>query len=394
MKRAPRTAAVVVGLLALFVMAPRILGGGEAITSAAPDFSLEVDTEPAANTGDSLGPTDSCRQVNVGRSFQVDLVAKDAPPLFGVEVSFLYAPEILRISAIQVDSGLFLGKKQGSSLFNLSEATPDEDGSYRAFAADLSITGPSGNGTVFRLTLEAKATGTSPFEIASDDPETFFNEGPIVPDTEGASLTPLLAGAEIRVDTQEPCPGSGPPPTPTEEPPPAPTPPEKPPSAPTPTTTPDETGETPQDTDDTSGMTPTPETELLEDVGSEDSELVVEDATVFQPGDVIQLEDEKLQVISVSDDVLQVERGVEGTEAAEHSGGVTVSKVGDQNQATDDEAETPEEPVTAVGGTGTDGSSGTDLTGMPWVAVWATLGGLAVAGSGGALIRLRLRRTR
>jgi hypothetical protein len=396
MNRALWMTVVAAALLPLLLVAPHILGSGGAVTSAAPDFSLEVDTDPTGNTGDSLGPTEVCRQVSVGQSFDVDVVAKEAPPLFGVEVSLLYDPAVLRITAIQVDSGLFLGKTEGSSTFNFSNPTPDEDGDFRAAAADFKNTGPSGNGTVFRLTLQAKAEGTSPFRIATDDPETFFNEGPVVPDTQNNPLTPLLSEGEIRVGQQGPCPASEPPPDTGDQP--TPTPEEPPPDTgdqptPTPEDTPGETDGTPGTTEDT------PQTKVLEDVSAEDSELVVEDATVFQPGDIVQIEDEKLRVISASDGLLRVERGVEGTEAAEHSGDLTLVKVDDEMEAaeTDDDSVTSFESSTGASATGSDSSdssSGTDLTEMPWVAVWATLGGLAVAGSGGALIWARQRRRR
>ena len=294
-----------VALCLVVTAVARIVVDGEPVAGAAPDFSLEVDTDPAANTGDSLGPTEFCRQVSVGQNFQVDIVAKDAPPLFGVEVSLRYDPAVLRITAIQVDSGLFLGKKLGSSTFSFSNPTPDEDGDYRAAAADFKNTGPSGSGTIFRLTLVAKVAGISPLQIPADDPSTFYFEGPVVPDTNNNPLTPLLSGGEIRVGQQEPCPASGPPPI---------EPPEPPPDAgnlptPNPEGTPGETGGTPQAT------AGTPETELANNVAAGDSDLPVKDSTVFQPGDIVQVDDEKMRVISISDNLLRVERGVEGTEA-------------------------------------------------------------------------------
>ena len=385
MNRALWMAVVAVALLSLLFVAPHILGSGGAVTRAAPDFSLEIDTDPTGNTGDSLGPTEVCRQVSAGQSFDVDVVAKEAPPLFGVEVSLLYDPAVLRITAIQVNSGLFLGKLADSSIFNFSNPTPDEDGEFRAAAAEFRNAGPSGDGAVFRLTLQAKAEGTSPFRIATDDPETFFNEGPVVPDTDNNPLAPLLSDGEIRVGQQGPCPASEPPPTPPQP-------------TPTPEDTPGEPTPTPEDTpgeaDGTPGtMEDTPQTKLIEDVSDEDTELVVADAEVFKPGDIIQLEDEKLRVISASDGILRVERGVEGTEATEHSGDLTLVKVDDEMEAagTDDDSVTAHHPSS---GTGSDSSSGTDLTEMPWVAVWAALGVLAAAGSGGALLWARQWRRR
>lgn len=383
MRQALWMAIMAVALLAALTAALRMPGGGPTVTRAEPDFSLQVDTTPEGNTGDTLGPTEFCRQVGSGESFRVDIVAKDAPGLFGVEVGILYDPKVLKIASTQVDSGLFLGKKQGSNVVNFSYSR--SDGHYRAVGFDFNNTRPSGNGTVFRLTLEAKAAGISPLEFALNDPTTFFDEGPVIPDpnqpTGQPGLTPVLRGGEIRVGQQAPCPSSPPPSSqPTVTPTPAP------PGnggAPEPTATPKPTGVTPKPTP------MTPQTKLLEDVGVQDSQLVVEDGEVFQPGDIIQVGEEKMRVISASSNVLQVERGVEGTEATEHRGGATVVKV-------DDEAEesTPRAGTTGAGGVDSGGGSGTDLTDMPWLAVWATLGGLATAGgAGGALwvVRRRMR---
>ena len=375
MRQALRMAAIAVVLLAALIAAPSILDGGASVTRAEPDFSLEVDTEPTGNTGDAVGPTEFCRQVSVGQSLTVDVVTKDAPGLFGIEVGILYDPQVLQITGIQVDSGLFLGKVPGSNVVNFSRSYSDDH--YRAQGFDLNNTRPSGNGTVFRLTLETKVSGISPFEFALDDPTTFFFEGPVIPDpnqpTGQPGLTPLLRGGEIRVGQQAACPGSAPPST-----------------EPTLTPTPASPGDGGLEPTATPTPTPgTPNTKLLADVGARDSELVVGDGEVFLPGDIIQVGEEKMRVISASSNLLQVERGVEGTEATEHRGGATVVKV-------DDEAEesTPRAGTTGAGGVDSGGGSGTDLTGMPWLAVWATLGGLAIAGGGGALIRLRLRRMR
>ncbi len=65
-------------------------------------------------------------------------------------------------------------------------------------------------------------------------------------------------------------------------------------------------------------------TRLVEDVGAQDSELVVQDATGLEPGDFIDVGAEKLRVISASGNRLEVERGIEGTEAAEYSVGTGV----------------------------------------------------------------------
>ena len=58
---------------------------------------------------------------------------------------------------------------------------------------------------------------------------------------------------------------------------------------------------------------------LGETVAADKRELPVEDAgDLFKRGDVVQIFDEKMNVISASGDTLEVERGVEGTKAVKH----------------------------------------------------------------------------
>ncbi len=307
MKKALALAAAV-GFLAAAGGLPVMPGGGGRSSSAAPDFSLEVDTGPVGNTNDALGPTETCLQVNAGESFLVDIVAKEAPPLFGVEISILYDPQVLRVKSVQVDGGLFLGKIPGSNVTNFSYAR--NDGDYRAAAADMSITGPSGSGTVFRLTLEATGAGASLLQIPTDDPATFFNEGPVVPDTHNNPLSPALAGGEVRVGQQEPCAAGTSPPAPVRP----------------------------------SDLPASPEPEPTDDATPE-------------PG-----------------------------------ASATPGTIGQTPQAT--ATATPDEPETAPEKASKDEDSGSDLTKMPWLALWVALGGLGLGGGGGALLRLLLRRMR
>jgi len=58
---------------------------------------------------------------------------------------------------------------------------------------------------------------------------------------------------------------------------------------------------------------------LLDDVGSDETELPVKDAGEgFKAGDIVQVGGERMRVTSASGDLLRVERGVDGTEAGAH----------------------------------------------------------------------------
>lgn len=309
-----------IGLLALVAAAAGLLTGTGAEVARAQGFSLEIDTGPLGNTGAALSPTETCVAVGAGESFVVDVVAKEAPGLAGVEISINYNPQVLRVTGIQV-RGLLLDKNPGANIINLSGPTPDEDGSYRPAAFDFNDTRPGGNGTVFRLTLETKAAGTSPLQIPTDDPSTFFDEGPVIPDpnqpTGQPGFTPQLAGAEVRVG-QACSPGTAPP-------------------APV---RPEEIGFV---SEPPPGTEPTP--------GPESS-----------PGPA----------------------ATTTPAAAERT---PVASVTPREDGSDEEG-------TSLGGSGSGGDSGTDLTDMPWLALWVALGALAIGGGGGALLRLLARRMR
>ncbi len=312
---APTTA---VGLLAIVAGAAGIITGSAGVSRAQQNFSLEIDTGPIGNTADALGPTETCVAVGAGESFVVDIVAKDAPPLSGVEISLNYNPQVLRITNVQANPGLFLGKNPGANVISLSGPVPDEDGSYRPAAFDFGDSLPGGNGTVFRVVLETKAAGISPLQIPADDPSTFFDEGPVIPDPNSPpfgqpGLTPLLAGGEVRVG--EACPaGAASPPAPAR---------------------PGELGV---------GAQPTPE------VTPGPGEAPTPSPTERTPV----------------------------TTATPTPGG---------GEGGEDDSET------GSGGTSS-GDDGSDLTDMPWLALWIALGALAIGGSGGALLRLLARRMR
>lgn len=69
---------------------------------------------------------------------------------------------------------------------------------------------------------------------------------------------------------------------------------------------------------------------LTESVGPDDTTLPVENAEAFQQGDIIFIGEERMRVTAVGEETLEVERGVEGTEARKHSIESEVNEVGDQ----------------------------------------------------------------
>jgi hypothetical protein len=70
---------------------------------------------------------------------------------------------------------------------------------------------------------------------------------------------------------------------------------------------------------------------FLEDVTADQTDLPVERAgDLFRSGDIVQVGSERMRVVSASDDTLQVERALEGTDARGHRVKATVFEPGDE----------------------------------------------------------------
>ena len=95
-------------------------------------------------------------------TFDVDLYITNVTDLLGWDIVLNYNSTILNVTAINVQ--MFQAANPGSNVFNISDATPDLDGSYFAGAVDIG-SADSGTGVLARITLRAVGTGTSPLTL-------------------------------------------------------------------------------------------------------------------------------------------------------------------------------------------------------------------------------------
>jgi hypothetical protein len=172
--------------------------------------SMGIDADPSqspANTAKSLGSIESCRSVASGQALNVDLFITNVVDLLAWDLRLQYDPAVLNVAAINVD--MF----QGSGVFDVSEDTPDSDGSFYAGAADLGAV-DSGSGVLARITLAAVGPGLSDLTITL--PQLKDKNNHPIGDTNGDGyFDGAIANGTIAVG--QACPA---PPTPTPTPPP------------------------------------------------------------------------------------------------------------------------------------------------------------------------------
>ena len=144
-----------------------------------------LDADTSGNTATSVGHLDSCREVALGETFDVDLYVLDVPQpangrggVMGFSYNLLFDPSVLEVTAIDDD---FLTQSGGdTSEFDSVDAdyvdgeSPDNDplpataGDLRVDNLDLSETIESGSGVLSRITLHAIGAGVSQLELVDE----------------------------------------------------------------------------------------------------------------------------------------------------------------------------------------------------------------------------------
>jgi uncharacterized repeat protein (TIGR01451 family) len=215
-----------------------------------PATTVGVDADPSqspANTATSLGSREACFSIPSGQQTDVDLFVTDVQELLGWAAYISYNPALLNITAINVR--MFQAADGKSFVVNVSDPTPDSDGSFYASAIDLAAPPyqDSGSGVLARITIAALAPGTSPLTISL----------PYLTDVDGNPIGDISADGyfdgpafDAKISIDSPCSGDpDPTPTPTETPTPTPTETPTPTPTETPTPTPTETPTPPADAD-------------------------------------------------------------------------------------------------------------------------------------------------
>jgi len=235
--------ALLAGLLLASVLSVAwLVGPNSETTRANPDFSIGVDVDASGNTATSLGSIETSRTVNCGEFFPIDIYVTDVTNLTMWNVTLHYNPAMLGVYARDVQ--MFLTASPGSNVVDRSNGDSGFSGNYDLLAADTNYptADDSGSGVLVRLTIGAKAPGTSELSLT---PERFWPNMP----------SPAAFGAQITVvgDCGTPVPTPTPEPTQTPTPSPTPTP------TPTPTSTSTSTPTGTPGPSATPGPSPTPE---------------------------------------------------------------------------------------------------------------------------------------
>lgn len=211
-----RVSAVAVLLAAIAGLA--LMAGPDVGQSQEPAASLAIDADPSENSATSLGSSDECVSVKKGDTFDVDLVIRDVNNLLAWEVTVGYDSDVVEVVDREVE--LFQAADGVSTIFDVSQSTPDSDGTYGLGAVDTAdpVAPDSGSGVLARLTLKAKGQGVSPLSLETLDlnDDTVPDRGPVLRNDTGEAIGDAsgdglfdgpISDAEVAVDA--PCANGG-----------------------------------------------------------------------------------------------------------------------------------------------------------------------------------------
>jgi hypothetical protein len=160
----------IVGLLVgIALLGSYIAGPGSGLPSAAPALgqsatTIGVDADPTrspANTATSLGSSEACISVATDDIFDIDVFITDVIDLLAWGAYLEYEGSVVNVTAANVQ--MLQAADPGSNVFNVSQSTPDSDGTFYVGAVELQAGAEdSGSGVLARLTLQAVGPGLSP----------------------------------------------------------------------------------------------------------------------------------------------------------------------------------------------------------------------------------------
>ena len=199
--RALISAAIVALALIAFGAAGHVSNSASAQGAANID-NLAIDVVTSGNTATSIGTIDNCLELGTGNSATIDVVVGPngipaGQGLKSFQITMGFDGSFVRVTAANVVL-MLINANSGSSPFGTPGPVPDEDGAYTAGALDLSAsdTGETGPGVLVRLTIQGKATGTSPLTFNAYG---VFTSGPTpigIDNVAGASVIVTSTGSE------------------------------------------------------------------------------------------------------------------------------------------------------------------------------------------------------
>ena len=192
-------------------------------SASAGGTALGIDTDPTGNTALQLGAIQTCREVEVDDTFDVDVYIQDVTNLQAWEFFFESTGSLLTVTAHNAQ--MFLGG------FESADIPPDNTGSY--FVGVGSQSTNSGSGVLARFTFRADAPGLA---VLGFDGEHLQSGGQVIQTDGGVHGALIAVGLSCQSATFPPTPVNTPIPTnsPTPTPDPSPTPRPSPTEEPTP----------------------------------------------------------------------------------------------------------------------------------------------------------------
>lgn len=164
--------------------------GGAARAQQPAPTGIGIDADPSGNTATSLGTIDDCASIRTSDTQEIDIFVTDVTDLLAWEAYLVYDPAILEI--VDRDVTLFQGANEGSTVQDVSEDVPDDDGRYQLAAFDSAdpMSPDSGSGTLARVTVRAVGSGVSPLSLPLTDVDSDGapDQGPFLRDADGEPI--------------------------------------------------------------------------------------------------------------------------------------------------------------------------------------------------------------
>lgn len=193
MRNAPLYTVALAALALLIVAVVAVSEGRSQAGEFAPGMeAMRIDMDVTGNDATTVGTVEQCARIDVNGvqdadetdidTVTFDVVAINIPsiaPMIAVGFSILYPEDVLTIQS--ANSEFLLLVNEGSSLFDVTDPTPDTDGNdmFRVDLLDVGEGEPeSGSGVLARLTISPDEGAPAGQYLLRFDPATSFHVNP------------------------------------------------------------------------------------------------------------------------------------------------------------------------------------------------------------------------
>ena len=205
-----RPAAAIAALIACLVALFAAASHTAAVAPGQVDL-VAIDVDPAGNAPNGpLGPVDTCREVRVGETFEIDVVIDSVPedsPLLGFQFTLLYEYTAFRV--VDADKARMLHAGDGSGpFFDFGDDIPNTDGTYQVALADFGSgdgSAETGEGVLVSITLEPVRPGTFALSLLN---VTIGVDPPRPPESDNPDEIEVGTTGSVTIGVEEPCDGT------------------------------------------------------------------------------------------------------------------------------------------------------------------------------------------